>query len=169
MSPIALDVQIQGDERVKLMFNGVVRRGYRMRQFGGFLAQDFREIMRRQFDSGGRYLGAPWTGLADSTIERKEREGADSRILHEFRFMRKSFTQGRGGYRYESRGYFKLGSDIPYVGYHQTGTSRMPQRIVFQFTPWLSRRWRVALGRYLVEGENPLNMIGHSLRSRATG
>lgn len=156
MSPIALDVHVQGDERVRLMFNGVVRRGYRMRQFGAFLARDFRTIMVRQFDSAGRYLGTPWTGLADATIERKEREGTDGRILHEFRFMRKSFTTGQGGYRYDSRGYFKIGSDIPYVGFHQTGTTRMPQRIVFKFTPWLARRWRFALGQYLVEGRNTL-------------
>jgi len=123
-----------------------------MHKYNAAIVRDFRQIMVRQFDSQGSYLDAPWTGLAEATIEKKEREGTDPRILHEFRFMRKSFTQGITGYRWSSRGYLKIGSDIPYVGYHQTGTRRMPQRIVFQFTPWLERRWANALGVYLARG-----------------
>jgi hypothetical protein len=146
------DIVVMGTERVQAMFFGVERRAKKVNPAISAITRDFRRIMVKQFDSEGSYLGAPWQNLAENTIERKDREGLDNRILHATLTMRKEFTQGRGGYRIISFGEFHIGSGRIPAPFHQSGTSRVPQRVIFQFTPGISRRWTKAVMAYVVNG-----------------
>jgi hypothetical protein len=53
-------------------------------------------IAERQFESQGGYGGTPWPPLADTTVERKAREGLDPRILHATLDLRESLTEPGG-------------------------------------------------------------------------
>jgi hypothetical protein len=159
--PLSVNVNVQGTENVRLMFAGVERRSRRIHPLAIALTQDFKRIMKLQFDTEGEYLGAPWPNLAESTVIRKAREGLDDRILHATKVMRKEFTMGRGSYRIIGPGEMLLGSaNIP-AQFHQVGTSRMPQRMLFRFNQATQRRWTQASLSHIVFGT--INLTGRGL------
>lgn len=122
------------------------------------LAKDFRRIVTRQFDTEGAYLSGGWAPLSDSRVEQKQYQGLDGPILVATGALRKSFTQGRSGYREMGMGSFMIGSTDPTAGMHQSGTATMPARPLFIMTPAISRRWTRAMGNYIVQGR--VSLIG---------
>lgn len=147
-----LILTVQGTERVSAMFRRKYRRAENLAPIFQVLVRDFRSIMTRQFDTAGRELRTPWPALSRRTIEDKQRNSRDPRILHRTRRMRKSFTQGTEGYRVITPTTFAIGSRVPYADFHQHGTSRMPQRKLFEANEEVTTRWRMMIQNYLMRG-----------------
>ena len=90
------------------------------------------------FSSGGSSSGSAWAALATGEPSRLTKTGR----------LRASLTgpaiRNIGGRRME------LGSDVPYGGYHQTGTSRMPARPPVRLTAANKAEWTKIIHRYIL-------------------
>lgn len=94
------------------------------------IADDLRDIERRQFASEGGFASAGWDPLAPSTIARKALLGLDPRILRATGALEASLTNRGDDAHVEMIGTQELifGTDVDYAKFHQKGTSRMPRR-----------------------------------------
>jgi phage gpG-like protein len=104
------------------------------------IADDFREMIAQQFATEGRAEGTPWAELAPSTLRRRR---ARTSILYETGALLRSLTEpGAAGHVEELEGYsLTLGSQLPYAGYHQSGTRRMPARPIIVLSGTRAERW----------------------------
>ena len=84
----------------------------------------------KQFDSEGDYLGRnPWAPLSPAYAKRKARRYPGAKILQATKRMMRSLTEPGGDNRVRyTDDHFEFGSDVPYLRFHQTGTSKMPAR-----------------------------------------
>lgn len=89
-----------------------------------------REAIEQQFDSEGGHGSGGWAPLAASTVAEKQKRGLNPKILQATERLKESLTR-----RFDSEHVERLspdaltfGSLVPYGIFHQTGTSRMPQR-----------------------------------------
>ncbi len=85
-----------------------------------------RPAVARNFAEGGR---PPWTPLAESTIQNKIRRSLPSRILVATTRL-ESWATSRSAYRITSHSLETVGGPDYWI-HHQTGTPRMPQRVIF--------------------------------------
>lgn len=76
----------------------------------------------RNFASGGTLQSPNWPTLAASTLAQKKRKGYSPLPLMRTGHLRQSFRP------FADNDKAGVGSDVPYSKYHETGTSRMPQR-----------------------------------------
>jgi phage gpG-like protein len=84
--------------------------------------------IRKNFDAEGR---PAWRPLADSTVERR---GTSHPILNEKGTLKKRATQFNiWTIDRDSAAITGLDSRVKYAGYHQGGTSRMPQRAFIMY------------------------------------
>ena len=104
------------------------------------IADDFRAMIAQQFATEGRAEGTPWAELAPSTLRRRR---ASTSILYETGALLRSLTEpGAAGHVEELEGYsLTLGSQLPYAGYHQSGTRRMPARPIIVLSGTRAERW----------------------------
>lgn len=81
---------------------------------------------KEAFDAGTAPGGGPWAPLAPSTIKRK----GHAVILYETGDLERSLVEvdGPGNIAEASARGLVFGTDIEYALFHDTGTSRMPQR-----------------------------------------
>jgi hypothetical protein len=84
------------------------------------------DIEQRQFDTQG---DGQWPPLADSTVLEKERLGFPADPLVRSGDLKDSLVNPDQAMR-TGLMHAEWASDIPYAGYHQDGTSKMPQRQV---------------------------------------
>lgn len=100
------------------------------------LAEDLMQIEQAQFSSEGGSGSGGWAPLADSTLIQKARRGFPSAILRATDALMNSLTRrGAEGQVLDINPEFlRFGTDIEYGGFHQTGTSRMPQRRIVEYT-----------------------------------
>lgn len=150
-------ITVQGTERIERQLMRYRGRALDPAPVFQRLSFDMRAIMGKQFDSSGAYLGKPWAALAPATVIRKKRRrkvgrGGDPRILHDYRRMRKSYTVGSERRVMITADSYEIGSKVPYVGFHMTGTKWMPQRIVFRFDRKTASRWTKAVQNYIARG-----------------
>lgn len=66
--------------------------------------------------------GPGWEPLAPSTLRRRRGGGAGAKILQDTGVLANSITGTHGPT------YAEAGSNVPYGGFHVTGTKRMPKR-----------------------------------------
>lgn len=98
--------------------------------------------------------GPGWARLKPATVERKVRAGLDPRILRATEEMRQSLVgRGTGHVEEVTAASLRFGTTVPYAKFHQTGTSRMPQRRVVDFTEAQKREITKRLQRWIVTGE----------------
>ena len=118
-------------------------------------ADDAQRLLSAQFESEGiALLGASWAPLAASTLAAKEAAGLDLRILHATLRLRDSLERTTADtVRRITSDSATVGTTVPYAGYHQTGTTRMPQRRIVAVRPQDRRRWRDAVLTWAVSGE----------------
>jgi phage gpG-like protein len=113
-----------------------------------------RDAEGRQFDTQGADGSGGWAPLADSTVQRKARAGLDPRILHATGDLVASVTTDSGDNIGISRkDGLDFGTTLPYAGFHQTGTGRMPARPVVQLPERDRRQIMKVAQRYLVTGK----------------
>jgi phage gpG-like protein len=152
---VNVSFEMLGTEHLNLTLSRWIDHSLDVRPALAVVARDFRSIETKQFDSQGGYLlGARWAKLAEPTLEYKRKHPEwDRRILHRTRALRKSLTVGTGGAKTINRDSLQMGSNIPYSGFHQSGTVNMPQRIIFKFTPQIKRRWAKIIQTWIVTGK----------------
>src|SRR4051812_28252858 len=105
------------------------------------------EIEEQQFDSRGE--GA-WPALSESTLSQKSEGGWPADPLVRSGDLKASLTDpGRAAQTSPTE--MSYGTDVPYAGYHQDGTSKMPQRQVIAdpFRVEDRRKLEVAMVTYI--------------------
>lgn len=103
------------------------------------MADAFGDWEEQAFSSGGSSSGGGWAPLATGGPSRLTKTGnlRASLIGPAIREI--------GPRRME------LGSDVPYGGYHQTGTSRMPARPPVRLTAANKAQWTKIIHRYILK------------------
>ena len=73
-----------------------------------------------------------WKPLADSTRERKAREGQDPRTLRATQVLHRSLTEPGAAMQVDepTTGSFRFGTKVPYAFYHDTGTGVPKRKLV---------------------------------------
>lgn len=119
----------------------------------GALADDFAKVEARQFAGQGTYSGG-WAPLSAGYAARKAVRYPGKGILEaEGRLMRSlTGSDGPDAVREVTRDSLLVGTSVPYAGYHQRGTSRMPQRRPVELSAGTRRRWVQTIQRYFVSG-----------------
>lgn len=108
---------------------------------------------RSQFAQQG--VAKSWAPLAQSTVESKRRNGLRPEILRATDALKNSMTKKSSGdaIRIQEPTFMVFGTSVPYAGYHQTGTKRMPQRRVLDLTPEQRIEIMKRLQRFIVTGK----------------
>jgi phage gpG-like protein len=120
-----LEIGIEGDAQIKRRLLRVGDRAVNARPAFEAIGEALLGISRQQFESEGRRSSGGWQPLAQSTIDRK----GDSSILFDSGALMASFSERGGDNTFWATDDFLLfGSKLEYAGFHQRGTSRMPQR-----------------------------------------
>lgn len=117
------------------------------------VADDFREMIARQFSSEGRAEGTPWAPLAPSTLRRRRPGSTGAPILQSSGALLRSLTApGAPGHveQLEDQS-LAIGSSLPYALFHQTGTRRIPARPMIVLSGARSERWVEMVRRNIEE------------------
>jgi hypothetical protein len=111
--------------------------------------------MRRQFGLRFDREGPGWAPLKPETVAAKERAGLATRILEATGAGRDSLTEA-GGDNVEvvTNDTLVFGSSLARMKLHDTGTSRMPQRKIVDFSIADRREHIRVLQRFLIEGQS---------------
>jgi phage gpG-like protein len=107
------------------------------------LAEDFREVQEKTFETSGRYnRNVRWQRLSPSYKTWKNEVAPGKPILTLTGGLRNSFTR-QGGYHIERRtsNTLDIGSNHPLGKYHQRGTNKMPARPVINLTQTQAKKW----------------------------
>lgn len=149
---LQLDVEVFGE---RIMSRHMLSRADRIDDFGPAfrrIADLLRNVARKQFDSEGEYASGGWKPLAEATVERKRKAGLDPRILHATGALRDSLTgRGAGHIQKVLPQALHWGSSVAYGKFHQSGTSRMPQRRPFNLREPDRRAVMKELQRHIAE------------------
>jgi phage gpG-like protein len=112
------------------------------------IANDFRKTERGIFDSQGAFEGgSKWPALSPAYKQIKDRKYPGRRILEATGAMRKSLTlqAGSGHISQPTTDSLTIGTRDKKAPYHQSGTSKMPQRkVLFLTDAEKSRLTRIA-------------------------
>lgn len=112
------------------------------------MADRFGALETEQFASQGASGSGGWAPLAAATVAAK---GHDT-ILVDTGALRDQLTNRPFGVENIAKDSMEVGSNLPYGGYHQNGTDRMPQRRAVEFTETDRRDLTKILQRYLITG-----------------
>lgn len=106
------------------------------------------ESARQQFDSQGSYGGKPWPDDADTTVERKAREGLDPRVLHATLDLRRSLTEpGGDNVAIASRDGVVFDTSVPYARF-------LKRRYTIIMPPERERReWVKVVQKWIIDGD----------------
>ena len=126
---VQFSLNIEGEEQVSRMINRTTDRAEDLRPFLDAVATFLPQIMEEQFSSEGARTGG-WAPLSPDYADQKAKKWGNQPILVASGRMRRSLVgSGEGSIsRQVGRDSLEFGTDIPYAGLHQTGTSRMPMR-----------------------------------------
>lgn len=124
---------LEGSDKLEETIQKYIGRLKDIRPVGDALISHFRQIMQKQFDSSGSYLGKAWAPLMPSTIADKTRKGTiDNGILRDSMALYYSLTGGGpGAVELVAEDSVTFGSDIYYLGYLDLGTRKMTARPVY--------------------------------------
>lgn len=115
------------------------------------IVKDFRDGEARQFETEGAYGSGGWEPLAESTLVHKSQEGFPMAIMVRTGRLKESLVGKAGGTIEELRPLsLRLGTSVPYAGYHQDGTDAMPQRRLIDLPEEQKTRWTKIMHRELV-------------------
>lgn len=147
-----LDVEIFGERQVS---RELLRFGDRIedaRPAFRRIVEHLMDVEQRQFDTQGQYASGRWAPLKEETIRAKVNRGEDPRILRATEALMHSLTQrGAAGQKLIiTPTEMVFGTTVPYAKFHQTGTSRMPQRRPVEHTERDRRELVRILQRHIV-------------------
>lgn len=130
---------------------GIEARAYNLEPALHLVLADMREAERELFETAGASSGEPWAELKESTLQRKAALGYPPNILIATSDLEASLTEEGGdniGMVSESEVLF--GTFDPKAHFHQSGTVKMPQRKVLDFSELRIRGWTKTVQRYIV-------------------
>lgn len=113
-------------------------------------AIDFRKTMEKVFKNNGAFDGRKrWASLSDETFKDKKKAIGNRAILVWSGDLRTSLTKS-GGRNIEliSNNGVQLGTRDSKAHYHQTGTNKMPERTLIEFTASQEKRWYELAEKY---------------------
>ena len=125
------------------------------------IADDFRELIARQFASEGRTAGTMWAARKSSLVGAAPRgrpgQGHSLPLLVRTGALRDSLTQpvAAGHVEESDRQTLSIGSRLPYALFHQTGTRRMPARPIIVLRDERTAKWAEFV-RAAIEEKTPL-------------
>lgn len=149
-----LQVDVYGDEQVNRELLRFSDRSLDASPAFRRIADGMRDQIGRQFASQGAAGSGGWAPLKPSTLAKKAAEGLSPNILQATGALMDSLT-GAGGANREvvTRDELIFGTTLAYGGFHQRGTSRMPQRKPIEFSETDRRGFMKTLQRYVVTGQ----------------
>jgi phage gpG-like protein len=146
-------VEVEGLDELLRAFAGVEKGMLDFRDLGTWDAVQFEfyRIEKEQFQSeGSAGKSGKWKQLSSPYKERKQRQYGDVPILTRTGRLYRSLTSSGGDSVVEKRPLeMVLGSKVPYAGYHQSGTGRMPKREPISVTPEQEQQLMKPIQRHL--------------------
>jgi len=105
----------------------------------------------REMGSSGSW--GPWAPLNPDYAARKQAQGYGTKILVRTGRLKGSLTErSHADAVFQPRELgMSLGTRVPYAGYHQTGTSRMPAREPIRINEAQARRWMRLIQKFILE------------------
>ena len=99
---------------------------------------------------GGAWGG--WAPLSPSYAAQKAAEGFGNRILVRTGRLKASLTSRGAGsvFRSDAKS-MAVGTSVPYAGYHQTGTRKMPKREPIRVSEAAVRHWTRLIQKFVLE------------------
>lgn len=128
---VTIGIEVFGDKQTARQLLRFSERPGNMRPVFWTIADEFREIEKRQFASQGISGSRGWRRLKPATSAAKAKAGLDPRILHATLRLRKSLTQkNRDHIRAFRKDEMFVGSKVPYGVHHQFGAPKanLPRR-----------------------------------------
>ena len=106
----------------------------------------------REMGEGAGVWGS-WTPLNPVYAARKLAQGYGTKILVRTGRLKESLTQRSGADAVFEIGpkALAMGTKVPYAGYHQTGTRRMPAREPLRISEVQARHWSRLVHKFLIE------------------
>jgi phage gpG-like protein len=142
--------EVQGVRELDRTFLGVGQTISDLRPVWEYAERAFYAIEREQFASqGGAGRSGKWKELSAAYAKAKAKAYPGMPILQRTGRLMRSLTGNTGDSVLEKREQeFSIGSKVPYGRYHQSGTSKMPQRSPINF----SEPQRTAMQKELQKG-----------------
>jgi len=153
--PVRFQLEVLGETQIDRTFLRMSDAARNLSPMFDKIVKELQEVEKLQFESEGEYGSGGWAPLAESTIERKAREGWNEGILRATDALMNSLTtDGAGSIVEVASDYLRYGTSIPYAPFHQSGTAvPMPQRRVVQLPEGERRSLVRIVQRYIMTGE----------------
>ena len=140
-----VDGQLQLDRAMSRFGDGIKD----MRPAFKLMAESFKKIEQKQFDSEGSHGGSRWELLSNDYATWKAANFGGLPILQLTGLMRESLTGGNPWYVERiTEDSLVLGSKIGYAIFHQRGTSTMPARPVINLSEQDKMEWMKILHNF---------------------
>ena len=108
---------------------------------------------KRNFETGGAYLGDSWAALAPGTLARKARKDQDNRVLRATGALEASLSGGRGRRGGATRTQARAGTSVWYAIFAQAGTKTAPRRRLVGMTKRDVLKSVRTIEKYILTGE----------------
>jgi len=149
--PVELYYEVDGDVQMARSLSRFGEGVKDMRPAFKQIMDAFFQIEKKQFESEGSYGSGGWESLSPNYEAWKSRNFPGASILQRTRRMVQSLTgETSDTVKVMNPKDFRVGTRVPYAGYHQTGTGRMPRRPVIELTESDKREWIKIVQRWLV-------------------
>lgn len=152
---VQFSLNVEGEQQVARMLSRVTEKINDLRPFLDSAAGFLVATMGDQFSGEGSRTGG-WAPLSPRYAADKARRWGSKPILEASGAMKASLTGtgGRNISRQIGGDTLEFGTSVPYARYHQTGTSRMPQRRILDLTEDDRRGLMKLLQRHLFTDRN---------------
>ena len=149
---LRFQIEILGEQQLDRILSRVIAGVRDLRPVWKDVADDFLEMEREQFASEGRSGSGGWAPLSPRYAALKAQRYPGRGILVRTGALRGSLTATGGRHiRKLTANSLRLGTSVPYAGFHQRGTRRMLQRKVVELSEEDRRRWTRFSQRFLVK------------------
>ncbi len=150
-----LELEAFGEQLISRKILRVADRAVDARPAWREIRRAFVEAEADLFATEGASSGRAWQELSPVTVEIKEREGSDSRILHGRGDLEASLaTLGGPDQIFEAAlEWMVFGTAVPWARWHQRGTTILAVRRPLDFSEAVKRFGTKILQRYIMTGE----------------
>jgi len=145
---VSFQFEVQGEEQVSRMLSRTTEKLEDLGPFWDAAGDMLITTMEAQFSSEGGRTGG-WAPLSSRYAVDKARKYGSQPILVASGGMRQSLVGGPGNISRQEQGGLLFGTEVKFARYHQSGTSRMPQRRILDLTDQDRRSIMKLLQRHL--------------------
>ncbi len=151
---LGLTFEVAGVPQVARVLGVMMRSVRNLQPAWGEIADDFVKREKRLFQQQGSVQGWDrWAALHPDYEKWKQTHGFSTRILVRTGAVERSLTTRHDRHAVFNAGPLRMeiGTSIPYAGYHQTGTRKMPKREPIRITDTQRRHWVHLIQQFLIE------------------